>query len=131
MNGVLDVPKSRSQTDPNRALAGGRVFFGHSKRASNVSQYRLSNSLPPGTRTNIARPHRDNQPSPHALCTDGLITAVDLVDVFRKHHPEGGIYSWWDYRQLAFPKGNGLRIDHVLANVPLAARSTAHMSPIL
>lgn len=48
-----------------------------------------------------------------------------LSDVFRKHHPEGGIYSWWDYRQLAFPKGNGLRIDHVFCTAPLAERSVA------
>lgn len=45
-----------------------------------------------------------------------------LVDVFRTHHPEGGIYSWWDYRMLAFPKNDGLRIDHIFATEPLAAR---------
>jgi exodeoxyribonuclease III len=47
-----------------------------------------------------------------------------LVDVFRQHHPEGGVYSWWDYRMLGFPKGNGLRIDHVLATKPMAVRCT-------
>ena len=26
-----------------------------------------------------------------------------------------GIFSWWDYRMLAFPKNRGLRIDAVLA----------------
>ncbi len=36
-------------------------------------------------------------------------------DTFRKHNPDGGVFSWWDYRQLAFPKGDGLRIDLVLA----------------
>lgn len=46
-----------------------------------------------------------------------------LVDVFRKHHPEGHVYSWWDYRMLAFPKGNGLRIDHIFATPSLAERS--------
>jgi exodeoxyribonuclease III len=56
------------------------------------------------------------------------IRQFGLVDVFRKHHPEGGIYSWWDYRQLAFPKGNGLRIDHIFATESVAARSTgAHI----
>jgi exodeoxyribonuclease-3 len=45
-----------------------------------------------------------------------------LTDVFREHHPEGGIFSWWDYRQLAFPKNDGLRIDHILATASLAAR---------
>lgn len=43
-----------------------------------------------------------------------------LVDVFRHHHPEGGLYSWWDYRRLGFPRGDGLRIDHILATGPLA-----------
>jgi exodeoxyribonuclease-3 len=43
--------------------------------------------------------------------------------VFRKHHPEGGVYSWWDYRMLGFQKGNGLRIDHVLATAPVAERT--------
>jgi exodeoxyribonuclease III len=47
-----------------------------------------------------------------------------LVDVFRGHHPEGGLYSWWDYRQLAFPKNDGLRLDYILATKPLADRCT-------
>jgi exodeoxyribonuclease-3 len=45
-----------------------------------------------------------------------------LTDVVRRHHPDGGIYSWWDYRMLAFPKGNGLRIDHIFATESMAAR---------
>lgn len=51
------------------------------------------------------------------------VTKWGLVDVFHKHHPAGGIYSWWDYRMLGFPKNNGLRIDHVLATDALACRS--------
>jgi exodeoxyribonuclease-3 len=35
-----------------------------------------------------------------------------------------GTYSWWDYRLLGFPRNNGLRIDHLLATGPLAARCT-------
>jgi len=50
-----------------------------------------------------------------------------LVDVFRQRHPEGGVYSWWDYRMLAFPKNDGLRIDHILATEPLARRCTDAM----
>jgi exodeoxyribonuclease-3 len=48
-----------------------------------------------------------------------------LVDVFRRHCVDGGFYSWWDYRMLAFPKNDGLRIDHVFATPSLAARSVA------
>lgn len=43
-------------------------------------------------------------------------------DVFREKNPAGGVYTWWDYRMLAFPKGNGLRIDHVLATSSTADR---------
>jgi exodeoxyribonuclease-3 len=43
-----------------------------------------------------------------------------LVDVFRQKHPDGGIYSWWDYRQLSFPKNDGLRLDYVFATEELA-----------
>ena len=53
------------------------------------------------------------------------VRAFGLVDVFRKHHPEGRIYTWWDYRQLSFPKNDGLRIDYVYATPALADRSRA------
>jgi exodeoxyribonuclease-3 len=46
-----------------------------------------------------------------------------LKDALRLHHPEAGIYSWWDYRSLGFQRNLGLRIDHILISEPLAARS--------
>jgi exodeoxyribonuclease-3 len=63
--------------------------------------------------------HREGRAALEHICDWGL------VDVFRKHHPAGGVYSWWDYRMLAFPKNNGLRIDHILATEALAARCTS------
>lgn len=53
------------------------------------------------------------------------IQEFGFQDTFRKHHSEGGLYTWWDYRQLAFPKGRGLRIDFVLATLALAKDCTA------
>jgi len=53
----------------------------------------------------------------------GRLRDFGLEDMFRRHHPEPGLYSWWDYRQLAFPKGDGLRIDHTYGTASLAARS--------
>ena len=47
-----------------------------------------------------------------------------LVDTFRLHYAEGKLYSWWDYRQLAFPKNKGLRIDHILVTQSLAEHCT-------
>lgn len=53
------------------------------------------------------------------------ILGHDLVDVFREKHPQGGLYTWWDYRQLAFPRNDGVRLDYILAAPALAARCTA------
>jgi exodeoxyribonuclease-3 len=52
------------------------------------------------------------------------VIGFGLVDVFRKHHPDGGVYSWWDYRGVSFFKNQGLRIDYILATAAVAERST-------
>ena len=52
------------------------------------------------------------------------ITSWGLHDLLRKHHEEGGLYSWWDYRQLAFQKNNGLRIDLILGTKKMLDRCT-------
>jgi len=46
-----------------------------------------------------------------------------LVDAYRRHHPEPGRYTWWDYRAGAFHKNFGMRIDLLLATRPLAERT--------
>jgi exodeoxyribonuclease-3 len=50
------------------------------------------------------------------------VRAWGLTDTLRMHHQEPGLYSWWDYRMLGFPKNRGLRIDHVFVTEPLARR---------
>ncbi|HPS78914.1 MAG TPA: exodeoxyribonuclease III [Thermoanaerobaculaceae bacterium] len=45
-----------------------------------------------------------------------------LEDTLRRLHPEEKIFTWWDYRNAGFFRGWGVRIDHVLATPPLAAR---------
>jgi exodeoxyribonuclease-3 len=72
----------------------------------------------------VARPEEwQNTVLCHSDVRDALekVRSWGFTDVFRKHHPEGGIYSWWDYRMLAFPRNNGLRLDHIFATEPLAA----------
>lgn len=63
----------------------------------------------------------------HQDARDALGRIMDwgLVDVFAAHNPDRGVYSWWDYRRLAFPKNDGLRIDHVLATSTMAERCSA------
>lgn len=46
-----------------------------------------------------------------------------LRDVFRWHHREGGLFSWWDYRGGGFPRDHGLRIDLILGTDVMAERS--------
>lgn len=46
-----------------------------------------------------------------------------LVDVYRRHHPEPDRYTWWDYRAGDFHRNVGMRIDHILASAPVAART--------
>ncbi len=43
-------------------------------------------------------------------------------DLFRRHEPGPGHYSWWDYRAGAFARGYGLRIDLALGTASAAAR---------
>ncbi len=47
-----------------------------------------------------------------------------LVDLFRLHHDETGVFSWWDYRGGAFHRGMGLRIDLLLGTRPMAQACT-------
>ena len=51
--------------------------------------------------------------------------ALGLEDSFRLFDQPPKTFSWWDYRQLAFPKNHGLRIDHILLSPALAAKCTA------
>jgi exodeoxyribonuclease III len=48
-----------------------------------------------------------------------------LTDILHQFHPEPGYFTWWDYRAGHFHKNFGMRIDHVLASAPLAARATS------
>jgi exodeoxyribonuclease-3 len=44
-----------------------------------------------------------------------------LVDVLRKHRPEAGLYTFWDYRvPNALKRKMGWRIDYIFATPPLA-----------
>jgi exodeoxyribonuclease III len=48
-----------------------------------------------------------------------------FADVFRRFEQPEKSFSWWDYRQGAFRRNAGLRIDLILATAALAERCTA------
>jgi len=47
-----------------------------------------------------------------------------FTDVVRPFTPGPGVYTYWDYTQLRFPRREGMRIDFVLGSPALAARAT-------
>ena len=59
------------------------------------------------------------------LCTDeerthfDKLIALGLHDAFRLFEQPEKSWSWWDYRNLAFRRNQGLRIDHILVSEAL------------
>lgn len=53
------------------------------------------------------------------------LLAMNFKDAFRLFEQPEKSFSWWDYRQMAFRRNMGLRIDHILLSPPLAARCTS------
>lgn len=57
---------------------------------------------------------------------EGLERLLDwgFQDAFRLCYEDSGLFSWWDYRDGAFHKGHGMRIDLVLLSASLASKLT-------
>jgi len=53
------------------------------------------------------------------------VADVGLKDAFRLFDQPEKQFTWWDYRLLAFQRGWGLRIDHILLSPDLASKCTA------
>jgi len=66
-------------------------------------------SLVPGLSTHISPPEREAFAS---------FADIGLSDVVRPIVPEG--YTCWDYKQLRFPRNEGLRIDFILGSTAFA-----------
>ncbi|HWH26569.1 MAG TPA: exodeoxyribonuclease III [Pseudolysinimonas sp.] len=66
-------------------------------------------SFVPGASTHISEPEREAFRG---------IEAAGLVDVVRPLIPEG--YTFWDYKQLRFPRNEGMRIDFILGSPAFA-----------
>lgn len=47
-----------------------------------------------------------------------------FVDVFRKLNGDLQEFSWWNYREGAWQRNQGLRIDHIWVSPPLAGKCT-------
>jgi exodeoxyribonuclease-3 len=60
--------------------------------------------------------------SPEERAALAQITELGLVDSFRHFEQAEKSFSWWDYRQGAFRRNNGLRIDLILVHRLLLPR---------
>ena len=81
----------------------------------NVAPYDIDNGDPtviPGFSTHVSEPERA---AFHAL------EAIGLTDVVRPLVPEG-LFTYWDYKQLRFPRNEGMRIDFILGTPGFADR---------
>ena len=47
------------------------------------------------------------------------LVALGLTDAYRLFEQAPKSYSWWDYRDFAFRRNRGLRIDHILVSAAL------------
>lgn len=62
--------------------------------------------------THVTAPERDRLEA---------LRALGLVDVVRERHPGEQLFTWWDYRNGAFHRGFGMRIDLIWCSQDLAA----------
>ena len=53
------------------------------------------------------------------------VLGTGLKDAFRLFEQPEKQFTWWDYRLMAFQRGWGLRIDHILLAPALAAKCSA------
>jgi exodeoxyribonuclease-3 len=67
--------------------------------------------------------NRTHVSPPERAAFQGVLDA-GVSDLTREHTPGPGVYTYWDYTQLRFQKGRGMRIDFALGSPALAGRVT-------
>jgi exodeoxyribonuclease III len=67
--------------------------------------------------------HSTHVSPPERAAFRGIVEA-GYADLVRPYTPGPGVYTYWDYTRLRFPRREGMRIDFVLGSPALAARAT-------
>ncbi|WP_062389646.1 exodeoxyribonuclease III [Demequina iriomotensis] len=62
--------------------------------------------------------------TPEARAAFHAFEAAGYEELSRRFLPDERTYTFWDYKALRFPKGEGMRIDFAYASPSLAARAT-------
>ena len=66
-------------------------------------------------RTHVSAPER---------AAFAAVVDAGFTDVVRPYTPGPGVFTYWDYTQLRFPKKQGMRIDFCLGSPAFEARVT-------
>lgn len=72
-------------------------------------------------------PEAQTHVTPAAREAFAAFTTAGYRELSREFIPEESTYTFWDYKQLRFPRNEGMRIDFIYASEPLAERATAVM----
>ena len=67
--------------------------------------------------------HSTHVSAPERAAFQAVVDA-GYADVVRPHAPGPGVYTYWDYVRLRFPRREGMRIDFVLGSPAFAGRVT-------
>ena len=127
------VPNGRAQADPHfdykLAWLGAMREYGAARLAAQpdaqiafCGDYNIAPTDDDVWSVEYYLPHTHITPAERAAYA-GVVDA-GFTDVVRPHTPGPGVYTYWDYTQLRFPKKQGMRIDFALASPSLAARVT-------
>ena len=100
LGALTDHVRTTLQRDPDSALALVGDFNIVPTDADNGDP-----SLVPGVSTHISEPER---------AAFRALEEAGLADVVRPLVPTG--FTYWDYKQLRFPRNEGLRIDFILGS---------------
>ncbi len=74
---------------------------------------------------NAAAAHGGTHVSEPERAAFGELLSWGLTDLWRTANPGLRRFTWWDYRAGNFQRNEGMRIDHLLATAPAAARVVA------
>ena len=70
--------------------------------------------------------HSTHVSPPERAAFDAVVQS-GYADLVRPFTPGPGVYTYWDYVRLRFPRREGMRIDFVLGSPALARRVTGAM----
>ncbi|GAA3185254.1 exodeoxyribonuclease III [Blastococcus jejuensis] len=129
----LYVPNGRTLTDPHytyklewlaalRATAGDWLAKDPEAQVALVGDWNIA-PQDDDVWDMSAFAHSTHVSAPERAAFRAIVDA-GFADVVRPFAPGPGVYTYWDYVRLRFPRREGMRIDFILGSPALAARAS-------